>query len=188
MKGDVAQMVERSLCMREARGSIPRISIFFFAFLPFLCIAAVGDLAHRSSSARHTTRHPPLPSPPPLSAASASTSTSPAAPFFSHFPPSSPPAAPTRSTTGARADGVGGVQVHHAPRPPRRRRRHHHHPLRPAPVPAAHPLALRQRGAPARRRPRGLLRQHAHQPALRLRGLPVRLATSAPGTGSACCW
>ena len=25
--GDVAQMVERSLCMREARGSIPRISI-----------------------------------------------------------------------------------------------------------------------------------------------------------------
>jgi hypothetical protein len=27
--GDVAQMVERSLCMREARGSIPRISIFF---------------------------------------------------------------------------------------------------------------------------------------------------------------
>lgn len=24
--GDVAQMVERSLCMREARGSIPRIS------------------------------------------------------------------------------------------------------------------------------------------------------------------
>ena len=39
--GDVAQMVERSLCMREARGSIPRISISFwassffrFAFLP----------------------------------------------------------------------------------------------------------------------------------------------------------
>jgi hypothetical protein len=27
--GDVAQMVERSLCMREARGSIPRISMFF---------------------------------------------------------------------------------------------------------------------------------------------------------------
>ena len=26
-RGDVAQMVERSLCMREARGSIPRISI-----------------------------------------------------------------------------------------------------------------------------------------------------------------
>ncbi len=25
--GDVAQTVERSLCMREARGSIPRISI-----------------------------------------------------------------------------------------------------------------------------------------------------------------
>ena len=26
--GDVAQTVERSLCMREVRGSIPRISIF----------------------------------------------------------------------------------------------------------------------------------------------------------------
>lgn len=26
IKGDVAQMVERSLSMREARGSIPRIS------------------------------------------------------------------------------------------------------------------------------------------------------------------
>ncbi|RDX74060.1 Pentatricopeptide repeat-containing protein, mitochondrial, partial [Mucuna pruriens] len=34
-QGDVAQMVERSLCMREARGSIPRISIsrFLFVFL-----------------------------------------------------------------------------------------------------------------------------------------------------------
>jgi hypothetical protein len=30
--GDVAQMVERSLCMREARGSIPRISILFLPF------------------------------------------------------------------------------------------------------------------------------------------------------------
>ena len=30
--GDVAQMVERSLCMREARGSIPRISMFSFLF------------------------------------------------------------------------------------------------------------------------------------------------------------
>ena len=28
-KGDVAQMVERSLSMREVRGSIPRISIYF---------------------------------------------------------------------------------------------------------------------------------------------------------------
>ncbi len=28
--GDVAQMVERSLSMREVRGSIPRISSFFF--------------------------------------------------------------------------------------------------------------------------------------------------------------
>ena len=28
--GDVAQMVEHSLSMRGARGSIPRISIFFF--------------------------------------------------------------------------------------------------------------------------------------------------------------
>jgi hypothetical protein len=28
-KGDVAQMVERSLSMREVRGSIPRISNFF---------------------------------------------------------------------------------------------------------------------------------------------------------------
>ena len=33
--GDVAQMVERSLCMREARGSIPRISSghAFFLYL-----------------------------------------------------------------------------------------------------------------------------------------------------------
>ena len=30
-KGDVAHMVERSLCMREVRGSIPRISTFFFS-------------------------------------------------------------------------------------------------------------------------------------------------------------
>ncbi|RDX78951.1 hypothetical protein CR513_40689, partial [Mucuna pruriens] len=29
-KEDVAQMVERSLCMREARGSIPRISNLTF--------------------------------------------------------------------------------------------------------------------------------------------------------------
>ena len=29
---DVAQMVERSLSMREVRGSIPRISIFFNHF------------------------------------------------------------------------------------------------------------------------------------------------------------
>ena len=29
LDGDVAQTVERSLCMREARGSIPRISNFF---------------------------------------------------------------------------------------------------------------------------------------------------------------
>jgi hypothetical protein len=28
--GDVAQMVERSLSMREVRGSMPRFSIFFF--------------------------------------------------------------------------------------------------------------------------------------------------------------
>jgi cellulose synthase/poly-beta-1,6-N-acetylglucosamine synthase-like glycosyltransferase len=33
--GDVAQMVERSLSMREARGSIPRISKFFLWFLFF---------------------------------------------------------------------------------------------------------------------------------------------------------
>ena len=33
--GDVAQMVERSLSMREVRGSIPRISIIF---LPFSCL------------------------------------------------------------------------------------------------------------------------------------------------------
>jgi hypothetical protein len=31
VSGDVAQTVERSLCMREVRGSIPRISIFFFS-------------------------------------------------------------------------------------------------------------------------------------------------------------
>ena len=30
--GDVAQMVERSLSMREVRGSIPRISILYFFF------------------------------------------------------------------------------------------------------------------------------------------------------------
>ena len=30
--GDVAQMVERSLSMREVRGSIPRISTFFLIF------------------------------------------------------------------------------------------------------------------------------------------------------------
>ena len=41
--GDVAQMVERSLCMREARGSIPRISIFFLLFLRYeLKAGAVG--------------------------------------------------------------------------------------------------------------------------------------------------
>ena len=37
--GDVAQMVERSLSMREVRGSIPRISnlfFFFFVFFSFL--------------------------------------------------------------------------------------------------------------------------------------------------------
>jgi hypothetical protein len=34
-QGDVAQMVERSLCMREARGSIPRISISRRCFLIF---------------------------------------------------------------------------------------------------------------------------------------------------------
>ena len=34
--GDVAQMVERSLCMREARGSIPRISIFYPHFDVFI--------------------------------------------------------------------------------------------------------------------------------------------------------
>ena len=33
--GDVAQMVERSLSMREVRGSIPRISKFFFFFSLF---------------------------------------------------------------------------------------------------------------------------------------------------------
>ena len=32
MYGDVAQMVERSLSMREVRGSIPRISILFAFF------------------------------------------------------------------------------------------------------------------------------------------------------------
>ena len=40
--GDVAQMVERSLCMREARGSIPRISIMlnFLSFMDFnFCVA-----------------------------------------------------------------------------------------------------------------------------------------------------
>jgi hypothetical protein len=30
-QGDVAQMVERSLSMREVRGSIPRISIYNFS-------------------------------------------------------------------------------------------------------------------------------------------------------------
>ena len=36
--GDVAQMVERSLSMREVRGSIPRISIFFFYKKKRTCI------------------------------------------------------------------------------------------------------------------------------------------------------
>ena len=39
IKGDVAQMVERSLSMREVRGSIPRISTIFifsdFSRFPF---------------------------------------------------------------------------------------------------------------------------------------------------------
>ena len=34
--GDVAQMVERSLSMREVRGSIPRISIFCSYFQTYL--------------------------------------------------------------------------------------------------------------------------------------------------------
>jgi hypothetical protein len=40
--GDVAQMVERSLSMREARGSIPRISSFFICpqFIFYLSIQA----------------------------------------------------------------------------------------------------------------------------------------------------
>ena len=44
--GDVAQMVERSLSMREARGSIPRISkaywfaIFLFRAHCFVCFCA----------------------------------------------------------------------------------------------------------------------------------------------------
>ena len=36
LKGDVAQMVERSLSMREVRGSIPRISISCFVFISAL--------------------------------------------------------------------------------------------------------------------------------------------------------
>jgi hypothetical protein len=36
LQGDVAQMVERSLSMREVRGSIPRISMFFFVLPPYL--------------------------------------------------------------------------------------------------------------------------------------------------------
>ena len=50
-KGDVAQMVERSLSMREVRGSIPRISISIDIFLErafsilglvvFVCVHAV---------------------------------------------------------------------------------------------------------------------------------------------------
>ena len=42
--GDVAQMVERSLSMREERGSIPRISIFFRSF-SFLKLSG-GPVAH----------------------------------------------------------------------------------------------------------------------------------------------
>ena len=34
-QGDVAQMVERSLSMREVRGSIPRISKHSYFFLNF---------------------------------------------------------------------------------------------------------------------------------------------------------
>ena len=37
MEGDVAQMVERSLSMREVRGSIPRISNILFVFLASFC-------------------------------------------------------------------------------------------------------------------------------------------------------
>ena len=33
--GDVAQMVERPLCMREVRGSIPRISTLFWILFRF---------------------------------------------------------------------------------------------------------------------------------------------------------
>ena len=36
LNGDVAQMVERSLSMREVRGSIPRISISCFVFISAL--------------------------------------------------------------------------------------------------------------------------------------------------------
>ena len=33
LHGELAQMVERSLCMREARGSMPRFSKFIYLFV-----------------------------------------------------------------------------------------------------------------------------------------------------------
>ena len=41
--GDVAQMVERSLSMREVRGSIPRISILAF-FNVFKCVFTLKQI------------------------------------------------------------------------------------------------------------------------------------------------
>ena len=57
-------MVERSLCMREARGSIPRISTIFFIFIFFYFLSVSllpGGRPHWSSSAEC---HPPTHFPP----------------------------------------------------------------------------------------------------------------------------
>jgi hypothetical protein len=56
--GDVAQMVERSLCMREARGSIPRISILFlpFFFSPTPLQKNPDPTLHKSSAPRQVTK------------------------------------------------------------------------------------------------------------------------------------
>ena len=47
-QGDVAQMVERSLSMREVRGSIPRISTFFWfsCFYLISSFMAISNLIH----------------------------------------------------------------------------------------------------------------------------------------------
>ena len=46
LKGELAQMVERSLSMREVPGSMPGFSIFFSClsiYLLFFCVCIVGS-------------------------------------------------------------------------------------------------------------------------------------------------
>jgi hypothetical protein len=44
LNGDVAQMVERSLSMREVRGSIPRISNILHHFIFIACSVILADI------------------------------------------------------------------------------------------------------------------------------------------------